>query len=518
MKICTRETAREIDRRTIEEFGVPGVVLMENAGRAVARAILERYPEASDIAVVCGGGNNGGDGFVAARHLLSAGKKVSAHLARKKESYSGDAKTNLDALLRTGADVRELDGELPRAGGADVIVDAVFGTGLARDVGGFYEKLVNFMNGAGKPVVSVDIPSGLDADSGRPMGAAVRADATVTFAHAKLGTCVHPGVEHAGTLYVADITTPGELSRDLPHELLTFRLCAGLVRKREADSHKGTHGHLLVLAGAPGKSGAAVLCALGAIRAGSGLVTLGVPRSIAGTIEEKTTEAMSVSLADSGDGTFSPDATEDALAQLRDKKAALAMGPGVSTSAPASEFVAAVARECEVPLVLDADALNIAAENLDIIRKTGAPVVVTPHPGEMARLLGTDTKSVQADRVGAAAGFAREHGCHVVLKGARTVVASPDGDVSINPTGNPAMATGGTGDVLTGVIGGLLAQGYSPRDACRLGVFLHGHAADLLLGETGAAGFTATDISDKIPASASSVLSATEERHFRTIG
>ncbi len=518
MKICTRETAREIDRRTIEEFGVPGVVLMENAGRAVARVVIERYPGADGIAVVCGGGNNGGDGFVAARHLLAAGKKVSAHLAQAKDRYSGDAKTNLDALLKMSADVRELGNRLPRAEDADVIVDAVFGTGLARDVGGFYEKLVGFMNDSEKPVVSVDVPSGLDADSGRPMGVAVRADATVTFAHAKLGTCVHPGVEHAGELYVADITTPKALERDLPHELLTFRQCAGLVRKREADSHKGTHGHLLALAGSPGKSGAAVLCALGAIRAGSGLVTLGVPRSIAGAIEEKTTEAMSVSLADSGDGTFSPEAREEAVGLLREKKTALAMGPGVSTSAPASEFVAAVARECEVPLVLDADALNIAAKRPEIFRETKAPVVITPHPGEMARLLGTDVKSVQTDRVGAASGFARRRGCHVVLKGARTVIASPDGEISVNPTGNPAMATGGTGDVLTGVIGGLLAQGYSPRDACRLGVFLHGHAADLLLGETGAAGFTATDISDKIPASASSVLSATEERHFRTIG
>ena len=518
MKICTRETARETDRRTIEEFGVPGVVLMENAGRAVARVIIERYPGANEIAVVCGGGNNGGDGFVAARHLLSAGKKVSAHLAERKDRYSGDAKTNLDALARIGADVRELDGELPRAGGADVMVDAVFGTGLSRNVGGFYEKLVNFMNGSGKPVVSVDIPSGLDADSGRPMGAAVRADATVTFAHAKLGMCVHPGVEHAGALYVAGITTPAELERDLPHELLTFRQCAGLVRKREADSHKGTHGHLLVLAGSPGKSGAAVLCAHGALRAGSGLVTLGIPGSIAGTVEEKTTEVMSVSLADAEDGTFSQDAGEAALAELRNGKAALAAGPGISASASASEFLAAVVRECEVPVVLDADALNIAAENLAVLRQTGAPVVITPHPGEMARLCQTDARSVQADRVGTAAGFAAEYGCHVVLKGARTVVAAPDGRISINPTGNPAMATGGTGDVLTGIVAGLLAQGYHPWDACRLGVFLHGHAADLLLEETGAAGFTATDISDKIPASVSSVLSATEERHFTTIG
>ena len=518
MKIVTRKTAREIDRRTIEEFGVPSLVLMENAGRAVARVVMDEYPSAERIAVVCGAGNNAGDGFVAARHLASAGKNTSVYLAEKRRKYKGDAKTNLEALFAAGADVRELGGRLPRAKDADVIVDAVFGTGLDRDITGFYEKLVKFMNGSGKPVVSADIPSGLDSDTGRPLGAAVRADVTVTFAHAKLGMCLHPRVGLSGKIYVADITTPRDLERNIPHELATFGECAELIRKRDPDSHKGTFGHLLVFAGSPGKSGAAVLCAAAALRAGSGLVTLGVPRSVSQAVEEKTTEVMSVTLADSKDGTFGEEACEEAIEHLKNGKTALALGPGISTSHGAGELVRTLVRECPVPMVLDADALNVISLDPSVLTKAKNPVIVTPHPGEMARLCGSDTKRVQADRVGTAAGFSEKYGCHTVLKGARTVTATPEGKVFINPTGNPGMASGGTGDVLAGVIAGLLAQEYSCAEACVLGVFIHGHAADLLLEETGTFGFTASEISDKIPASVNSVLSATEEKFFRTIG
>lgn len=517
MKIVTRKTAREIDRRTIEEFGVPSMVLMENAGRAVARVVMDEYPSAEKIAVVCGGGNNAGDGFVAARHLTSAGKNASVYLAEKRRKYKGDSKTNLEALFTAGTNVRELEGRLPRAKDADVIVDAVFGTGLDRDVSGFYEKLVKFMNGSGKPVVSADLPSGLDSDTGKPLGAAVRADVTVTFAHAKLGMCLHPGVGLSGKIYVANITTPGDLERDVRHELVTFGECAELIGKRDPDSHKGTFGHLLVLAGSPGKSGAAVLCADAALRSGSGLVTLGVPRSVAHAVEEKTTEVMSVSLADSEDGTFGEQAGEEAIKHLENGKTAIAVGPGISTSRGAGELVRTLVSECAVPMVFDADALNVISQDPGILTKAKAPVIVTPHPGEMARLCGSDTKRVQDDRVGTAAGFSEKYGCHTILKGARTVTATAEGKVFINPTGNPGMASGGTGDVLTGVVAGLVAQGYDCAEACVLGVFLHGHAADLVLEETGTFGFTASEISDKLPASVNSVLSATEEKFFRTI-
>lgn len=517
MKLSTRQISREIDRRTIEEFGVPGVVLMENAGRAVASAILAEYPSARKMAVICGAGNNAGDGFVIARHLISSGNDVSVHIAQKKQRYKGDAKTNLDSLLEIGGDVRELEGKLPRIKDTDVIIDAIFGTGLDRDVGGFYERLIKFINRRSVPCVSVDIPSGLDADTGRPMGAAVRADMTVTFAPPKLGMWVYPGVDYAGKLCVADITIPKLLEEDIPFELLTFQKCRGLIRKREADSHKGTYGHLLVLAGSPGKSGAAVLCADAALRAGSGLVTLGVPESISPAVEEKTTEVMSVSLKSSKDGTFHPDAHEEVLRELEGKKTALAVGPGISTSKSTGKFLEKVVTQCEVPAVLDADALNIISKNPEILRKTKVPAVITPHPGEMARLCGAGTKQVQSDRVGISTRFSEQYGCYVVLKGARTVVSTPGGEMFINPTGNSAMATAGTGDVLTGIIGGLAAQGYGSLQSCLLGVFLHGHAADLLLDETGAAGFTASEISRKIPASRNSVISSTEEKHFTTV-
>ena len=363
MKLSTRQISREIDRRTIEEFGVPGVVLMENAGRAVASAILAEYPSARKMAVICGGGNNAGDGFVIARHLISSGNDVSIHIAQKKQRYKGDAKTNLDSLLEIGGDVRELEGKLPRIKGTDIIIDAIFGTGLDRDVGGFYERLIKFINRQSVPCVSVDIPSGLDADTGQPMGAAVRADVTVTFAPPKLGMCVYPGVDYAGKLCVADITIPKLLEEDIPFELLTFQKCAGLIRKRTADSHKGTYGHILVLAGSPGKSGAAILCAEAALRAGSGLVTLGVPESISTAVEEKTTEVMSVSLKDSKDGSFHSDAHEEALRELDERKSALAVGPGISTSKSAGKFLEKVITQCEVPVVLDADALNIISKN-----------------------------------------------------------------------------------------------------------------------------------------------------------
>ena len=517
MKLSTKRISREIDRRTIEEFGVPGVVLMENAGRAVASLILGEYPSAKRIAVICGAGNNAGDGFVIARHLISSGKDVSIHIAERKERYRGDAKTNLDSLLEIGSEVRELGGKLPRIKDVDVIVDAIFGTGLDRDVGGFYEKLIKFINRQSARRVCVDIPSGLDADTGRPLGIAVMADVTVTFTPAKLGMCIYPGVDYAGKLCVADITIPRLLWEDLPLELLTFQKCRGLIKKRAADSHKGTYGHLLVLAGSPGKSGAAVLCAEAALRAGSGLVTLGVPNSISPAVEEKTTEVMSVSLKDSKDGTFHPDAHEEVLRELDGKKTALAIGPGISTSKSAEKFLEKVITQCEVPITLDADALNIISKTPDILKKTKVPAVITPHPGEMARLCGVRTKQVQDDRIGTSTRFSEKYGCYVVLKGARTVVTTPGGEVFINPTGNSAMATAGTGDVLTGIIGGLAAQGYDSLQSCLLGVFLHGHAADLLLEETGTAGFTASEISRKIPASINSIMSSTEEKHFRAV-
>lgn len=517
MKLSTKQISREIDRRTIEEFGVPGVVLMENAGRAVASSILTEYPSAQKMAVICGAGNNAGDGFVIARHLISSGKDVSVHITQKKQRYKGDAKTNLDSLLEIGTDVRELEGKLPRIKDTEVIVDAIFGTGLDRNVGGFYERLIKFINRQSAPCVSVDIPSGLDADTGQPMGTAVRADMTVTFAPAKIGMCIYPGVDYAGKLCVADITIPKLLGEDIPFELLTFRKCAGLIRKRTADSHKGTYGHLFVLAGSPGKSGAAILCAEAALRSGSGLVTLGVPQSISTAVEEKTTEVMSVSLKDSKDGTFHPDAHEEVLRELEGKKTALAVGPGISTSKGTGKLLEKVITQCEVPVVLDADALNIISKNPEILRKTKVPAVVTPHPGEMARLCGVGTKQVQSDRVGVSTRFSEKYGCYVVLKGARTVVSTPGGEVFINPTGNSAMATAGTGDVLTGIIGGLVAQGYDSLQSCLLGVFLHGHAADLLLEETGAAGFTASEISRKIPASINSIMSSTEEKYFRAV-
>ncbi len=517
MKLSTKQLSREIDRDAIKRFGIPGIVLMENAGRSVASVILTQYPSAKKIAVICGAGNNAGDGFVIARHLISAGKEVVTYIVEPEDSYKEDAKTNLEALIRIGATVRQLHGKLPEINDAELLVDAIFGTGLRKEVEEFYAKLIQFINSSDVPRVSVDIPSGLDADTGKPRGLAVIADVTVTFAPAKLGAFIYPGVDYSGDVYVADITIPKTLEQSIPLELLTFRKCAGMIKKRTEDSHKGTYGHLLVLSGSPGKSGAAVLCAEAALRAGSGLVTLGVPESIASAVEEKTTEVMTLSLKASQNGAFHSEAYKEALLELNEKKTALAIGCGISTHGNVSKFLEKVVEGCEVPVVFDADALNIISEKPSILTKTKTPAILTPHPGEMARLCKTGTKQVQDDRIGVSTGFSKEHGCYVVLKGARTVISTPEGKAFINPTGNSAMATAGTGDVLTGIIAGLLAQGYDPEHACLLGVFLHGHAADILLEKVGASGFTASEISGKIPDSKNSIASSKEEKHFRTI-
>ena len=499
MKIATREQVREIDRATIQDFGVPGLVLMENAGRAAADVILEEYPFAESVAIFAGGGNNGGDGFVIARHLMGQGLSVAVYLASDPAKYRGDALTNYKAFKNLGGSIVELAGSTRRYKPADVIVDALFGTGLDREVEGFYKKLIDFINAQPSPTVAVDVPSGLDANTGFPLGAAVKADITVTFVVPKLGISIYPGVDYAGSLYVADITTPKALERNIPYEMLTHANMRGLVGKRAADTHKGTYGHLFILAGSPGKSGAAALASLGALRAGTGLVTVGIPESLNTIMEIKTTEAMTEPLPETAQGTFGDVSTARAHKIITEKKTAVAIGPGISTTDDAREFLYQIIRTSPVPLLIDADGLTLVAEKPGILKKARVPVILTPHPGEMSRLAGISTEDVQDDRVGVSLGFAREYGVYVILKGARSLVSCPDGKVFVNTTGNPGMASGGMGDVLTGITGGFLAQRMSPEDACKLGVFAHGLAGDRAASVRGEAGIIAEDLADALP-------------------
>ncbi len=506
MKVVTGETMQRMDRRAIEEFGIPGIDLMENAGRRCAAAILERFgPAAGRMAlIVAGKGNNGGDGYVIARLLRQDGWEVRTVVLALREEIAGDAKANLDLL-----DPATVTFSPPPAGlapfvqyleRASVIVDALFGTGLKSEVQGSFAEVINLLNDAQKPVVAVDIPSGIDAGSGRVLGVAVKADLTVTFALAKLGHILHPGAELCGELRVVDIGIPAQVAADAEgYDFVDHEAACRLVRPRDRKAHKGSFGHCLVIAGSTGKTGAAAMAANSAVRAGSGLVTLAVPECLNAILEMKTTEAMTLPLPDSGTGRLMQDSAPILLEAIGGKSA-VALGPGVSWHPDTARLLRHLVSEIGLPLVIDADGLNALSEDPGILqRKRSSSVVLTPHPGEMARLTGASTAAIEADRITAARSFAEEHGVSLILKGARTVIAAPDGQIAINGSGNPGMASGGMGDVLTGILASLLGQGYQAFDACRLGVFIHGHAADLVAADKGEIGMSAVDVQERLP-------------------
>jgi ADP-dependent NAD(P)H-hydrate dehydratase / NAD(P)H-hydrate epimerase len=502
MYLVTAEEMRELDRATIERFGTPGHVLMERAGKGATQVLLERFPQlrrkGRRVVVVAGKGNNGGDGLVMARLLKKRGLRTEVVLLGRAADVKGDAERNLRAYRRLrGAlhevtSAAEVDALATRLRGADAVIDAIFGTGLNSEVRGVQGAAIECINDCGAPVFAVDIPSGLDADTGRPLGCAVRANATATFAFAKVGQMLHPGVELCGHLEVIDIGIAAEaITAQTPRtELLTQAMAAGLAPQRAADTHKGHCGHLLVVAGSFGKTGAAQLVSRGALRAGAGLVTLVGPASLYPIYAAGVLEAMTAALPDvDGQLRFAA----ERLQELVEGKSAVAIGPGIGTHGDARRTVQWLLQNAGAPLVIDADALTCIASDPSELRRARNPAILTPHPGEMARLLGSTAAEVQADRVETARRFAGEHGCTLVLKGARTVVAAPDGRAWINPTGNPGMASGGMGDALTGIVGGLLAQGLEPAEAARLGVYLHGLAADQAAAE-GQIGLTASDV------------------------
>jgi NAD(P)H-hydrate epimerase len=517
MKLATRDIVREIDRASIEEFGIPGLVLMENAGRAVAKVVLQDFSEANNIAIFAGGGNNGGDGFVVARHLLGHGLDVTTYTLSDPKKYKGDALTNFRALRKIGGRIVEMKGSLSEYKRADLIVDALFGTGLDGEVYGFYREVIEFMNSQATPLLAVDLPSGLDSDTGFPQGVSVRADVTVTFVIPKLGLAIYPGIDYAGKVYVVDITTPDFLEREIPFELITYDTIRKTLKPRHSNTHKGTFGHLFVLAGSPGKTGAATLVALGALRAGTGLVTVGVPKSLNPIMEEKLTEAMTEPLPESEEGILGKVSLPAALKIMSSRKTALAIGPGISVGDDTSYFFYEILRKSKLPLVVDADGITLIAQNLAILKETQVPIILTPHPGEMSRLIGKTSDEVQKTRISVARDFSTMYNAYTVLKGARTVVSTPDGKTFINPTGNPGMASGGMGDVLSGTIGGFLAQGYSPADSCVLGVFAHGLAGDLAAEKKGEAGIIAGDLANLIPEALKKILQGKKEEFFHRI-
>lgn len=507
MFLVTAKEMRELDRLTIEECGTPGHVLMERAGAGATAALLKAFPHvrSTPVVIIAGKGNNGGDGLVIARLLKKKGIKCEVLLAAKKTEVTGDALRNLSAFLRLRGRVIEVTApahlslvqeKLSRCG---LVVDALLGTGLHSPVQGLMAALIDLINMSGVPVVAVDIPSGLDTDRGEALGTAIQAELTVTFGYPKLGQFTVPGAAHAGRLVIADIgIAPEALAAVRPQTaLLTAADVGALVRERQCAAHKGDFGHLLVLAGARGKSGAAVLCGGAALRVGTGLVTLAGPSSLNSVFSSTLIEAMTIPFPERPDGSLSLD--EAAIARAIQGKSAVAFGPGVGVSADTIGLTRWLLQYSEQPLVIDADGLNCLATDLSVLREAQVPVVLTPHPGEMARLINSSNAEVQAHRLEVARTFAAQHDCYLVLKGAYTVIAAPDGQAWINATGNPGMASGGMGDVLTGILSGLLAQGYAPSEACALGVFLHGYAGDGAAQEKGESGILARDLIERLP-------------------
>jgi len=509
MKVLTAQQMQAVDRRAIDEVGVPGVVLMENAGWRVAEEILSRYATRGiqRALVFAGKGNNGGDGYVIARHLLDNDWDVQTLVFAGAEEIAGDAAVNVLALANCGGQIvhvkteDELYAVLDDADEFSVVVDALFGTGLAKPLEGLFLEAIGWMNCQACPVVSVDIPSGIDGSTGRIMGDAVNADLTVSFALPKIGQVTFPGARHVGELVIADIGIPKQVMYEAKAEclLIDAEEAKPLLPIRSVDGHKGTFGHLLVLAGSTGKCGAAVMVAEAGMRGGAGLVTLTCPRGVQPVIAARLTEVMTVPL-DEQRGEVCMLALEDILASAQGKQA-LAIGPGLGVGEEASSLVRRLLQDTVLPVVIDADGLNALAGHLSILgQQPGREIILTPHPGEMSRLSGMSVAEIQNDRFSVARDFAVQHKATLVLKGARTLIAAPDGTVHVNMTGHAGMASGGMGDVLTGLIGSLLAQGLPAMSAATLGVYLHGLAAERLQPTFGDAGLLATDLIYELPA------------------
>ena len=535
LKVVTAKEMQYIDRITINKYDIAGTVLMERAGLAVAEKInelflippnppLTKWGTPEKVIILCGGGNNGGDGLVIARILHNQGRDVKVFLAGKPEGLKGDAKNNYNAAKKFGVPIspikKFLTGNRSLATGHCVIVDALLGTGLIKEVRAPLSDIIKKVNRLSSPVVAVDIPSGISSDTGQVMGCAVKADYTVTFGLPKRGHLLYPGAEHTGQLFVEDIGFPQDIleSDRIRVNFVEDDDIPSLVPERPRYSHKGTYGHVLLVAGSKGKTGAAFMAARSCLRAGAGLVTIGVPETLMDIFQSRVTEEMILPLPDKGNGTLSFKAAGPVLDFLKKRGNVLAIGPGISYDEEISRLVGSLLIGSKVPVVIDADGINAIAGRTALLKKAGVPVIITPHHGEMARLLlarakgkwqmkeGITRKQIEEDRINTAVSFAKRTKTYVVLKGVPTITATPDGEVFINSSGNPGMAKAGTGDVLTGIISAFLAQGLPPVDASVLGVYMHGHTGDIMAQKKGTHSLIASDIINAIPSVFKSIL------------
>ncbi|MCX7793244.1 MAG: NAD(P)H-hydrate dehydratase [Thermodesulfovibrionales bacterium] len=498
MKIVTSEEMHLIDKKTIQEYGISALNLMERAGRAVALRIKEFFKK-GNVMVIAGPGNNGGDGLVAARYLKKSGFNVKVCLLFDKDKLSPEAKIQLERLKKAKIPFkvsRDLNKDDLRK---VIIVDALFGTGLKREISGDLAQLVDKINSSGNPVVAVDIPSGISSDDGSVMGKAIRADLTVTFGLPKRGHILFPGAEYTGKLYVENIGFPEELLNApfIKTELLTEDYIRALIPQRKRYSHKGTYGHVLIIAGSKGKTGACLMAARAALRSGAGLVTMGVPETLLSVFQSRVSDEMCLGLPDSGDGILRKEALK-VISDFSEKKAqVIAIGPGMGVTEDTKEIMKGLLHSMNIPLVIDADGIN-CLEGLTFLLKNKKQCVITPHPGEFSRLTGISREEIEKRRIELSSEFSLKYGVTTVLKGVPTVI-SHEGYSYINTTGNPGMAKAGSGDVLTGIIAGLMAQGLSPLNASILGVYMHGLAGDIGSKEKGLWSLLASDIIEYIP-------------------
>ena len=521
MRVLNTQQMREADRRTIDDVGIPSIVLMENAGRQTVAAMEAAFEDllSSHVAVLCGRGNNGGDGFVIARTLIQRGVEASVFVLGSVADVRGDARTNLEVLGRIGLTVVEITNaqewelHFSEISECDLIVDAILGTGFQGQLSGLLETVVADVNGLGVPVVAIDLPTGLSADSHEVEGEAIEASMTVTLGAPKIPLVLPPADAHCGDLVIADIGIPLPILDEIegPYiEILTRERMREIVPARAADSHKGDFGRILIVAGSFGKTGAAHLAATGALRSGAGLVTIATPRSCVPIVAAMGAEYMTEPLEETSGGAIDYAATDRVLDMQAD---VIAIGPGLGQDPSTAAFVQAIVERAGVPLVLDADALNaFSGDGERLMGRDGVDMIITPHPGEMARLLNTSIEAVQHDRLQHASEFAATHRLHVVLKGHRTVIAGPDNRAFINLTGNAGMATGGTGDLLTGMIAAWFAQLLDAEAACKLAVYLHGTAGDLAEADEGEVALTAGTMADRL---GDAILELTARRRIK---
>lgn len=498
MKVVTSTEMANIDRLTIEQYGVHSLVLMERAALSVAKHIMEFNPE--NVIVLAGPGNNGGDGIALGRILKNKIKNIRIFQLFPEEKLSQDCKIQLDIAKKFGVEVKERYPQEEEIFKADIIVDAIFGTGLKKPIEGEFAEFIKKLNIIEKKILSVDIPSGVSSDTGEILGVALKSKITVTFGLPKTGHLLYPGRDYVGKLYIEDIGFPKELieSEDLKISTIDKDFACSLIPPRPYYSHKGRYGHVLVIAGSTGKTGAALITAKSALRTGSGLVTIAVPVALKIVFQSKALEEMILPLACTAH-TLSKEALPEIMSFLNERANSVAFGPGVGVNEHIEAILKELILKSPCPMVIDADGITVLSKIKDTLKDASSEIVLTPHPGELSRLINISIKEIEKKRIDIAKNTAKEMNVTVVLKGVPTVIANPEGKIYINTTGNPGMATGGSGDVLTGIIASFIGQGLSPFDASLLGVYIHGLSADIAVTLKGFHGLIAGDIIDALP-------------------